>query len=147
MRYYLKGTPNITSNIIILLSLSRRRALVAIGTHDLDTISGPFTFTAKAPSEIKFRPLNQSQEYTASQIMDLYRVSGIFQICCTKCRKINVQGLTSLISLWLRVVLTHNQLSSVASASKHSTFYLFMRNSWSYFIFIVYERYIMVFCG
>uniref|UniRef100_A0A8C9FHA9 Phenylalanine--tRNA ligase beta subunit n=1 Tax=Pavo cristatus TaxID=9049 RepID=A0A8C9FHA9_PAVCR len=53
-----------------------RRALVAIGTHDLDTISGPFTFTAKAPSEIKFKPLNQSQEYTASQIMDLYRTDS-----------------------------------------------------------------------
>uniref|UniRef100_A0A8C0IIC3 Phenylalanine--tRNA ligase beta subunit n=1 Tax=Bubo bubo TaxID=30461 RepID=A0A8C0IIC3_BUBBB len=52
------------------------RALVAIGTHDLDTISGPFTFTAKAPSEIKFKPLNQSQEYTASQIMDLYRTDS-----------------------------------------------------------------------
>uniref|UniRef100_A0A8C3LP12 Phenylalanine--tRNA ligase beta subunit n=1 Tax=Chrysolophus pictus TaxID=9089 RepID=A0A8C3LP12_CHRPC len=52
------------------------RALVAIGTHDLDTIPGPFTFTAKAPSEIKFKPLNQSQEYTASQIMDLYRTDS-----------------------------------------------------------------------
>ncbi|PKU41900.1 phenylalanine--trna ligase beta hypothetical protein [Limosa lapponica baueri] len=53
-----------------------RRALVAIGTHDLDTISGPFTFTAKPPSEIKFKPLNQSQEYTASQMMDLYRTDS-----------------------------------------------------------------------
>ncbi|XP_075014270.1 phenylalanine--tRNA ligase beta subunit isoform X2 [Calonectris borealis] len=57
-------------------NICRRRALVAIGTHDLDTISGPFTFTAKAPSEIKFKPLNQSQEYTASQIMDLYRTDS-----------------------------------------------------------------------
>ncbi|XP_027541907.1 phenylalanine--tRNA ligase beta subunit [Neopelma chrysocephalum] len=54
-------------------NICRKRALVAIGTHDLDTISGPFTYTAKPPSEIKFKPLNQSQEYTASQIMDLYR--------------------------------------------------------------------------
>uniref|UniRef100_G3UPY5 Phenylalanine--tRNA ligase beta subunit n=1 Tax=Meleagris gallopavo TaxID=9103 RepID=G3UPY5_MELGA len=57
-------------------NICRRRALVAIGTHDLDTISGPFTFTAKVPSEIKFKPLNQSQEYTASQIMDLYRTDS-----------------------------------------------------------------------
>ncbi|KAK2538737.1 Farsb [Columba livia] len=57
-------------------NICRRRALVAIGTHDLDTISGPFTYTAKAPSEIKFKPLNQSQEYTASQIMDLYRTDS-----------------------------------------------------------------------
>ncbi|NXH22457.1 SYFB ligase, partial [Bucco capensis] len=54
-------------------NICRKRALVAIGTHDLDTISGPFTYTAKAPSAIKFKPLNQCQEYTASQIMDLYR--------------------------------------------------------------------------
>uniref|UniRef100_A0A8C9MHG0 phenylalanine--tRNA ligase n=1 Tax=Serinus canaria TaxID=9135 RepID=A0A8C9MHG0_SERCA len=57
-------------------NICRKRALVAIGTHDLDTITGPFTYTAKAPSEIKFKPLNQSQEYTASQIMDLYRTDS-----------------------------------------------------------------------
>uniref|UniRef100_A0A8C0VAK1 Phenylalanine--tRNA ligase beta subunit n=1 Tax=Cyanistes caeruleus TaxID=156563 RepID=A0A8C0VAK1_CYACU len=57
-------------------NICRKRALVAIGTHDLDTITGPFTFTAKAPSEIKFKPLNQSQEYSASQIMDLYRTDS-----------------------------------------------------------------------
>ncbi|KAI6063325.1 Phenylalanine--tRNA ligase beta subunit [Aix galericulata] len=57
-------------------NICRRRALVAIGTHDLDTIAGPFTFTAKAPSEIKFKPLNQSQEYTAPQMMDLYRTDS-----------------------------------------------------------------------
>uniref|UniRef100_A0A8C6ZU85 Phenylalanine--tRNA ligase beta subunit n=1 Tax=Nothoprocta perdicaria TaxID=30464 RepID=A0A8C6ZU85_NOTPE len=57
-------------------NICRKRALVAIGTHDLDTITGPFTYTAKAPSEIKFKPLNQSQEYTASQLMDLYRTDS-----------------------------------------------------------------------
>ncbi|NXG31515.1 SYFB ligase, partial [Dromaius novaehollandiae] len=57
-------------------NICRKRALVAIGTHDLDTVTGPFTFTAKAPSEIKFKPLNQSQEYTASQLMDLYRTDS-----------------------------------------------------------------------
>ncbi|RMC02183.1 hypothetical protein DUI87_21350 [Hirundo rustica rustica] len=57
-------------------NICRKRALVAIGTHDLDTITGPFTYTAKAPSEIKFKPLNQSKEYTASQIMDLYRTDS-----------------------------------------------------------------------
>ncbi|XP_078064937.1 phenylalanine--tRNA ligase beta subunit [Mustelus asterias] len=57
-------------------NICRKRALVAIGTHDLDTVSGPFTYTAKPPSEIKFRPLNQSKEYTASELMDLYRTDS-----------------------------------------------------------------------
>ncbi|XP_053543368.1 phenylalanine--tRNA ligase beta subunit isoform X1 [Ictalurus punctatus] len=57
-------------------NVCRKRTLVAIGTHDLDTISGPFTYTAKAPEEIRFRPLNQSQEYTATQLMSLYKTDN-----------------------------------------------------------------------
>uniref|UniRef100_A0ABM5G349 Phenylalanine--tRNA ligase beta subunit n=1 Tax=Pogona vitticeps TaxID=103695 RepID=A0ABM5G349_9SAUR len=57
-------------------NICRKRSLVAIGTHDLDTISGPFTYTAKPPSEIKFKPLNQEKEYNASEIMDLYRTDS-----------------------------------------------------------------------
>nr|XP_020651144.1 phenylalanine--tRNA ligase beta subunit [Pogona vitticeps] len=57
-------------------NICRKRSLVAIGTHDLDTISGPFTYTAKPPSEIKFKPLNQDKEYNASEIMDLYRTDS-----------------------------------------------------------------------
>lgn len=50
---------------------------MAIGTHDLDTISGPFTYTAKPPGEISFKPLNQTKEYTATQLMSLYKVGGV----------------------------------------------------------------------
>nr|CAG4640742.1 EOG090X03QT [Eulimnadia texana] len=50
----------------------RKRTLVAIGTHDLDTIQGPFTYEALPPGEIKFKPLNQTKEYTAAELMDLY---------------------------------------------------------------------------
>ncbi|GAA6084090.1 phenylalanine--tRNA ligase beta subunit [Tachysurus ichikawai] len=57
-------------------NICRKRMLVAIGTHDLDTISGPFTYTAKAPEEIRFRPLSQSQEYTATQLMSLYKTDS-----------------------------------------------------------------------
>ncbi|XP_034988458.1 phenylalanine--tRNA ligase beta subunit [Zootoca vivipara] len=57
-------------------NICRKRSLVAIGTHDLDTVSGPFTYTAKPPSEIKFKPLNQDKEYNASEIMDLYRTDS-----------------------------------------------------------------------
>ncbi|XP_016317773.1 phenylalanine--tRNA ligase beta subunit-like [Sinocyclocheilus anshuiensis] len=54
----------------------RKRTLVAIGTHDLDTISGPFTYTAKPPGDIRFKPLNQSKEYTATELMSLYKTDG-----------------------------------------------------------------------
>ena len=37
----------------------RRRSLVSIGTHDLDTVEGPFTYEALPPEDIKFKPLNQ----------------------------------------------------------------------------------------
>jgi len=53
-------------------NLCRKRTLVAIGTHDLDTIKGPFTYDARKPEDIKFRPLSQKNEYTAAELMDLY---------------------------------------------------------------------------
>lgn len=53
-------------------NLARKRTLVAIGTHDLDKIQGPFRYEAKPPNEIKFTPLNQSKEYTGNELMDLY---------------------------------------------------------------------------
>ena len=52
----------------------RKRSLVAIGTHDLDTVQGPFIYNAKPPSEIKFKALNQAKEHTAVELMDLYQV-------------------------------------------------------------------------
>uniref|UniRef100_A0A8C2DA96 Phenylalanine--tRNA ligase beta subunit n=1 Tax=Cyprinus carpio TaxID=7962 RepID=A0A8C2DA96_CYPCA len=57
-------------------NICRKRTLVAIGTHDLDTISGPFTYTAKPPGEIRFRPLSQSKEYTAAELMSLYKTDS-----------------------------------------------------------------------
>ncbi|KAK2880709.1 hypothetical protein Q8A67_017977 [Cirrhinus molitorella] len=57
-------------------NICRKRTLVAIGTHDLDTISGPFTYTAKAPGDIRFKPLNQSKEYTATELMTLYKTDS-----------------------------------------------------------------------
>lgn len=53
-------------------NLARQRTLVAIGTHDLDTIQGPFSYEALPPEEIKFAPLNQTKEMTAPQIMQMY---------------------------------------------------------------------------
>uniref|UniRef100_A0A8C6UG41 Phenylalanine--tRNA ligase beta subunit n=1 Tax=Neogobius melanostomus TaxID=47308 RepID=A0A8C6UG41_9GOBI len=57
-------------------NICRKRSLVAIGTHDLDTISGPFTFTAKPPAQICFKPLNQTKEYTAAELMTLYKTDS-----------------------------------------------------------------------
>lgn len=53
-------------------NLCRKRILVAIGTHNLDTIQGPFIYEARPPSDIKFQPLNQTREYTAVELMNLY---------------------------------------------------------------------------
>lgn len=50
---------------------------MAIGTHDLDTVQGPFVYDALPPSEIKFTALNQQKETTAPELMDLYSVSNI----------------------------------------------------------------------
>uniref|UniRef100_A0A8C9AUY8 Phenylalanine--tRNA ligase beta subunit n=1 Tax=Prolemur simus TaxID=1328070 RepID=A0A8C9AUY8_PROSS len=57
-------------------NICRKRALVAIGTHNLDTLSGPFTYTAKRPSDIKFKPLNKTKEYTACELMNIYKTDN-----------------------------------------------------------------------
>jgi len=54
-------------------NLCRKRTLVAIGTHDLDKVKGPFTYNALPPKEIKFKPLNQTEEHTGESIMELYK--------------------------------------------------------------------------
>ena len=48
---------------------------MAIGTHDLDTIQGPFVYDALPPNEIKFKALNQQKEMTAPELLELYSVS------------------------------------------------------------------------
>ncbi|TKA75307.1 hypothetical protein B0A55_07612 [Friedmanniomyces simplex] len=53
-------------------NLARQRTLVAIGTHDLDTIEGPFTYEALPPEEIQFAPLNQTKAMNGKQMMDFY---------------------------------------------------------------------------
>lgn len=59
-------------------NIGRKRTLVSIGTHDLDTIKGPFLYDARPPSEIRFKPLNQEKEYTGEEIMQLYAVSAFY---------------------------------------------------------------------
>ncbi|KAF2668500.1 phenylalanyl-tRNA synthetase [Microthyrium microscopicum] len=53
-------------------NLARQRTLVSIGTHDLNTIKGPFHYKALPPKDIKFIPLNQTKEMDAAQLMTFY---------------------------------------------------------------------------
>ena len=55
-------------------NLARQRTLVSIGTHDLDTIKGPFTYEALPPEEIEFIPLNQTKKMNGAELMKFYEV-------------------------------------------------------------------------
>lgn len=55
-------------------NICRKRSLVAIGTHDLDMLQGPFIYDALPPQQIKFKPLNQEKAMTGTEIMDFYAV-------------------------------------------------------------------------
>jgi phenylalanyl-tRNA synthetase beta chain len=54
-------------------NLCRNRTLVAIGTHDLDVIEGPFTYDARSPSEINFVPLTpDNRSFGAKELLEFY---------------------------------------------------------------------------
>jgi phenylalanyl-tRNA synthetase beta chain len=55
-------------------NICRKRTLVAIGTHDLDTIQGPFRYEAKTPETIHFVPLNQKKSMNGNELMEFYQV-------------------------------------------------------------------------
>jgi len=50
------------------MNVCRRRTLVAIGTHDLSTIQGPFTYEALPPKDIVFRYLGGKEEMDANKM-------------------------------------------------------------------------------
>lgn len=52
--------------------IGRRRQIVSMGTHDLDTVKGPFTYEAVAPQRISFIPLNQEALVDGLGMMSLY---------------------------------------------------------------------------
>ncbi|KAL0225223.1 hypothetical protein RCL1_003135 [Eukaryota sp. TZLM3-RCL] len=54
----------------------RRRTLVAIGTHDLDTLTPPFLYTSKATKDISFVALNQTEEKTADALLASFSEPG-----------------------------------------------------------------------
>jgi len=53
-------------------NICRNRTLVAIGTHDLDTLTPPFTYEGLRPEEIKFIPLNQEKELVGTNLVEFY---------------------------------------------------------------------------
>lgn len=56
-------------------NLCRQRTLVAIGTHDLDMVKGPFTYDARSPMDIKFVPLThtaENREFDGASLMEHY---------------------------------------------------------------------------
>ncbi|XP_062203989.1 phenylalanine--tRNA ligase beta subunit, cytoplasmic-like isoform X2 [Phragmites australis] len=54
-------------------NICRKRTLVAIGTHDLDTLQGPFSYEAQPPQEINFVPLKQEESFRADKLMEFYK--------------------------------------------------------------------------
>ena len=54
-------------------NICRGRKYVSIGTHDLDTIKGPFYYRAMKPSEFKFVPLNRTQEVDGNGMMQILK--------------------------------------------------------------------------
>nr|CAG4651705.1 EOG090X03QT [Triops cancriformis] len=54
-------------------NVCRKRSLVAIGTHDLDTIQGPFIYRALPAQQIKFRALNRDEEFNGAELLEQYK--------------------------------------------------------------------------
>ena len=53
-------------------NVCRKRTLVAIGTHDLDTVQGPFVYDAQPPQEIVFIPLKQTRQFNSKELLEFY---------------------------------------------------------------------------
>ncbi|CAH8657849.1 unnamed protein product [Schistosoma intercalatum] len=53
-------------------NLCRKRSLVAIGAHDLDTLNPPFFYDAKCPKDIRFKALNKTEEHSAEELMQIF---------------------------------------------------------------------------
>ncbi|KAH9412513.1 hypothetical protein DERP_006475 [Dermatophagoides pteronyssinus] len=53
-------------------NICRKRTLVAIGTHDLDTIKGPFYYDAREPESIEFQPLKQTRKFNSKELLEYY---------------------------------------------------------------------------
>jgi phenylalanyl-tRNA synthetase beta chain len=61
-------------------NICRRRTYVAIGTHDLDTVKGPFRYQALPPEQINFVPLTETtKSFSGKALIDEYRTNPAFK--------------------------------------------------------------------
>lgn len=54
-------------------NICRRRTLGSMGTHDYDKVKGPITYEAKAPKDIVFKALKQTQEMNADELFEVLK--------------------------------------------------------------------------
>ncbi len=54
-------------------NICRGRKLVSMGTHDLDTVKGPFVYRALKPEHIHFVPLNREEEVNGDGLMSILK--------------------------------------------------------------------------
>ena len=56
-------------------NICRKRTYVAIGTHDYDTLKGPFRYKATSPESINFVPLTEDngRSYNGKELLEFYR--------------------------------------------------------------------------
>ena len=54
-------------------NICRQRTLVAIGTHDLDAVKGPFTYEARKPEDIRFQHLFADVEMDGREMIEWFR--------------------------------------------------------------------------
>lgn len=58
-------------------NLCRQRTLVAIGTHDMDTVEGPFTYDARPGADINFVPLTpDDKSFSATELLEFYETQA-----------------------------------------------------------------------
>jgi phenylalanyl-tRNA synthetase beta chain len=50
-------------------NICRKRTLVAVGTHDLNSIKAPFRYEALVPEKISFVPLNKKKIFSANEFL------------------------------------------------------------------------------
>eukprot|EP01088_Endostelium_zonatum_P019587 TRINITY_DN6841_c0_g1_i2.p1 TRINITY_DN6841_c0_g1~~TRINITY_DN6841_c0_g1_i2.p1 ORF type:complete len:524 (-),score=102.88 TRINITY_DN6841_c0_g1_i2:43-1614(-) len=58
-------------------NIGRKRAIVSIGTHDLDTLQGPFTYETRKPEDIKFIALGKDKETNAVELFKQLEVGHL----------------------------------------------------------------------